>query len=140
MKTLQKNRLVVKSNALIEASYKLTLQEARIILLLSSMINKDDDDFKLYQIKVKDFADFIGVNKNKNLYRELSEITTKLRKRSILIKKEESLLEIGWLSSAEYFFNKGFVELEFSDKLKPYLLQLKERFTKYHLDSVLKLK
>jgi plasmid replication initiation protein len=32
------------------------------------------------------------------------------------------------------------VELEFSDKLKPYLLQLKERFTKYHLDSVLKLK
>ena len=140
MDTFKENRLVVKSNDLIEASYKLTLQEARIILLLASMINKEDDGFKLYQIKVKDFAKFVGVDKNKNIYNQLAQITEKLGKRTLSIKKEGSILQMGWLASSEYFFNEGYVELEFSDKLKPYLLQLKDRFTKYQLSSVLGLK
>jgi plasmid replication initiation protein len=138
--TFKENRLVVKSNDLIEASYKLTLQEARIVLLLASMINRDDDGFKLYQIKVKDFAKFIGVDKNKNIYKQLAQITEKLGKRTLSIKKEGSILQMAWLASSEYFFNEGYVELEFSDKLKPYLLQLKDRFTKYQLSSVLELK
>jgi len=138
--TFKENRLVVKSNDLIEASYKLTLQEARIVLLLASMINREDDDFKLYQIKVKDFAKFVGVDKNKNIYKQLAQITEKLGKRTLTIKKEGSVLQMGWLASSEYFFNEGYVELEFSDKLKPYLLQLKDRFTKYQLSSVLELK
>jgi plasmid replication initiation protein len=138
--TFKENRLVVKSNDLIEASYKLTLQEARIVLLLASMINRDDDGFKLYQIKVKDFAKFVGIDKNKNIYKQLAQITEKLGKRTLSIKKEGSVLQMGWLASSEYFFNEGYVELEFSDKLKPYLLQLKDRFTKYQLSSVLELK
>jgi plasmid replication initiation protein len=140
MDTFKENRLVVKSNDLIEASYRLTLQEARIVLLLASMINRDDDGFKLYQIKVKDFAKFIGVDKNKNIYKQLAQITEKLGKRTLTIKKEDSLLQMSWLASSEYFYNEGYVELEFSDKLKPYLLQLKDRFTKYQLGSVLELK
>ena len=57
----QNNNLIVKSNYLIEASYKLTVQEVRVVLLLASMINKDDDKFKLYKVKVKDFIEFAGI-------------------------------------------------------------------------------
>jgi hypothetical protein len=46
MKKHTSRQLIVrKSNRLIEASYKLTLQEQRIILLLASMINPTDKDF-----------------------------------------------------------------------------------------------
>jgi len=47
-------------------------------------------------------------------------------------------LTISLLSSAEYH-KDGKIELEFSPKLKPYLLQLKENFTKYQLENVLSL-
>lgn len=140
MGNIKENVLVVKHNDLIQASYTLTLQEARIIILLASMITRDDTEFKLYKIAVKDFAEFIGLQRNKNIYRELLDITSRLRKRSLVIKKDNSILELGWLSSAEYYLNEGYVELEFSDKLRPYLLQLKERFTKIQLDNILKLK
>ncbi len=49
-------------------------------------------------------------------------------------------LKLQWLASAEYFEGSGYVELEFSQKLKPFLLQLKDRFTKYQLEYALKLK
>lgn len=139
MKNKKSNALIVKSNEMIEASYKLTLQEQRIILYMASKIMPDDEDFKPVRLYIDEFLKMIQVD-GKSKHKEIEEITNKLRKRDLIIKKPESTLQIGWLSSAEYFYGKGFVELEFSPKLKPYLLQLKERFTKYQLASVIRLK
>jgi len=135
-----RSRSVVKSNKLIQSSYTLTLQEARIVLLLSSMVNRAEDEFKIYRIKAKEFAEFIGIKNNKRIYSQLLEVTRRLRKRSLLIKEGNTVLEVGWLASSKYFLNEGYVELEFSKNLKPYLLQLKNRFTKYQLENVLRLK
>ncbi|MBS4068047.1 MAG: replication initiation protein [Sulfurimonas sp.] len=139
MKNKKINALVVKSNDIVEASYKLSLQEQRIILYMASRIMPDDEDFKPVRLYIDDFVKILQVE-GKSKHKEIEEITNKLRKRDLIIKKAESILQIGWLSSAEYFYGKGFVELEFSPKLKPYLLQLKERFTKYQLNSVIRLK
>ena len=137
---LKNKRLIVKSNFLVEASYRLSLQEARIILLLTSMIKKDDEDFFSYKINIKDFNNFIGIKSTGN-YTRTKEITKKLRNRELIIKdpKQDRELQTGWLSSAEYFNKQGYVELEFSPKLKPYLLNLKEFFTKYQIENIIKL-
>lgn len=138
--TLNKNKLVVKSNRLIEASYKLSLQEQRIIILMASMVRIDDKDFQLYRIDIKDFNKIIDV-KNTAIYTEIQEITKNILERVLIIKDETGRkLQIGWLSSAEYFEKEGYVELEFSPKLKPYLLELKSKFTKYQLKNVAGLK
>lgn len=139
MKGKKENALVVKSNDMVEASYKLSLQEQRIILYMASKILPDDEDFKPVRLYIDEFIKMIQVD-GKSKHKEIEEITNKLRKRDLIIKKPDSTLQIGWLSSAEYFYGKGFVELEFSPKLKPYLLQLKERFTKYQLNHVIRLK
>lgn len=47
---------------------------------------------------------------------------------------------MNWLSASRYHHKKGFVELEFSPQLKPYLLSLKRSFTMYRLENVLLLK
>jgi|SRR3990172_8458901 len=135
----ENKELIVKSNNLIEASYKLTLQEQRIILYMASQIQANDDDFKPIRLSISAFKDLIQINNNSQ-YKELKEITERLRTKDLAIKQSNSTLHIGWLSSAEYFHSQGYIELEFSPKLKPYLLQLKERFTKYKLVNVLQLK
>lgn len=132
---VKNNKLIVKSNYIVEASYKLSVGEQRVIYILTSMINKDDADFKLYKFTAKQFADIIGT-KSKNIYNQVSQYVEALRDRDLTIIKEKSILKTKWLSSAEYFVDEGYVELEFSPKLKPYLLMLKERFTKLSVEQM----
>ena len=73
-----------------------------------------------------------------NRYGEVREIVRELRKKEVIIDAPEGELITGWLSSIQ---NKGgVIELEFSEKLIPYLLQLKECFTRYELKNILFLK
>lgn len=134
-----KHKIVRKSNVLIEASYKLSTQEQRIILYLVSQIRLEDEDFKEYSISVKDFASLVGIQHH-DKYEDVKEITKKLIGRVFTIKSNAADLQVSWLSSAEYIHGKGTVVLSFDSKLKPFLLQLKSRFTKYKLYQVMQLK
>lgn len=138
MKQTKQNSLVVKSNQMIEASYRLTLQEQRIILYMASKIMPDDEDFKPVRIAVKEFADILDMEAVNHT--RMQQTTRDLLTRVITIKEPRSILQIGWLSSARYYNQEGVVELRFDPGLKPYLLQLKERFTKYQLVNVIRLK
>lgn len=133
---MKNTSLVVKSNDLVEASYKLTLVELRIVFALISTVRPDDVNFKKIKFKVADFAKLIGV-KNKNIYAQIREYTTGLMSKPFFIGEN---LQVNWLASAEYMPNEGAIELEFSEKLKPFLLQLKEKFTSFKLLDILSLK
>lgn len=134
-----KNKLVRKSNALVEASYKLYASEKRVILFLSSMIRPEDKDFKSYKLSIKEFANISGL-KHKGEYAQVREITRRLISRVLEIDTPTGLLQTSWLSSAEYVEGSGEVILQFDSKLKPFLLQLKERFTRYNLEQAIRLK
>lgn len=138
MKEKKPNDLIVKSNQMIEASYKLSLQEQRIVLYMVSKIQIDDEEFKPVEISIKDFAEMFDV-KNIN-YTHMQQTTRELLGKVLTIRKPRSILQVGWLSSAEYFHQEGYVKFRFDPELRPYLLQLKERFTKYQLGQIIRLK
>ncbi|MCB2309260.1 replication initiation protein [Clostridium estertheticum] len=125
--------LLVKSNYIIEASYRLGLQEQKIISLLTSKISKEDSEFTPYKFTRLEISNIL-INHKINL-KELNKYITNLRNAELVIFKEDSTLYTKWLSSAEYFKN-GNIELCFDSKLKPYLLQLKEKFSKIYLDQI----
>lgn len=133
------NKQVIKSNQFIEAEYKLNLTEQKIILFLVSLIRKDDEVFKLWRIKISDLSNFLGMDP-KSSYRELKNATFSMLGRRLKLRDENRELQLNWLASADYFDDKGFVELEISEKLKPFLLQLKNNFTKYNLKEIISLK
>ena len=132
----KKDTIIVKANELIEASYHLSLQEQRIIAYMSSNINKDDKDFKPICLSVSDFMTLTNT-KGQNYYKQIKEVTDSLRKRDLELREDDAVIRVGWLSSVKYFYKKGFVELRFDPNLKPYFLQLKERFTKYFLKHII---
>jgi plasmid replication initiation protein len=134
-------KFVVKSNALIEARYRLSLQESQVILWLLTQIKPEDEDFKSHELKISDFAALTNVNL-KNKYMELRKITKRLMQRVIELNETgtNDFIQAAWLSSAHYKSQKGSVLLEFSPKLKPYLLQLKGHFTKIDIVDTLNLK
>jgi Initiator Replication protein len=137
--TQQSNNSVTKSNVLIEASYKLTVTEQKIILYLVSQINKDDDDFKMYSLPIQHFYELLGYRGSPK-YSEMREITKNLMRKILEIKEGNKLKQMSWISYVEYDENSGRVSLSFDPRLKPYLLQLKKEFTTYRLKNVMELK
>jgi hypothetical protein len=132
-------QLVIKSNALIEASYRLSSIEQKIILTLATKIKKDDKEFREYYFNLRSMANFLGLNSNSD-YDYLREVTRNLLSKVIEIKTEDALLQTHWLESVKYFDNNSTVELRFNPELKPFLLQLKKNFTKYQLKYAIQLK
>lgn len=120
--------LVTQSNKLIESRYNLNITEQRLILAMISMINPEDEDFREYNIKISDLNKVLGL-KNKNIYSEVKKITESILGKVIKIKTSTGLLQINWISSANYNDDSGTVTLKFDPSLKPYLLKIQKNFT-----------
>lgn len=129
------NNLVVKSNELVQARYDLSLNEQKIILYAVSKLDREKEDFNILSLDIRDFFKLLGTTKER--YTEVREIVRELRKKEVIINTDKGEIITGWLSSMEYVKNKGIIELEFSKKLIPYLLQLKKKFTRYQLKNIL---
>jgi plasmid replication initiation protein len=131
------NGLVVKSNNLIRARYNLTLNEQRIILYSVSLLDREKKDFDIVRFQVSDLTRLLDTTGER--YTEFRNIAKGLMSKALTINTKESELVTSWLSSMEYIRDEGIVELEFSKKLIPYLLQLQEKFTRYELKNILSL-
>lgn len=137
---MDKNYLVTKSNYFImNCSYDLSLEEQKLILTLASMVQPNDEDFKPYKFRINEFMKLLGIE-TKTKYAEVPKITKELMKKVFEIEEDDTLIQTAWLSSATYKKGSGMVELEFSPRLKPYMLKLNTMFTQYKLANILSMK
>lgn len=140
MKTNDK-QLVVKANKLIEASYYLTLNEQRLILLAITKVRRDSalythDEFV---ISAEDWISIFQVEP-KNAYRDLQAISRQLFERYITIESTRgNPLVTRWISSIEYLAKDGKLVITFAQNILPFLTVLEKEFTKYRLEFVSKM-
>ena len=138
---VKKNTLVVQANQLVEAKYRLSVDEQKIIRILVSQINREDGDFRDYEFHVRQLAELLGME-HKDPYGVLREITKKLISKVLEFHNPETntFLQVAWLASAKYKKGEGTVSMSFHPSLKPLLLHIKSYFTKYELSQILHFK
>jgi len=138
---MPKEVIVTKHNVLVEASYKLTLNEQRLILFCISQIDPRKPIPKDYSftIKAKDFAETFDVDE-KNAYKELEKTSRTLSERWIRTYRGETKEESRWIFGIIYHKKEGKMTLGFSPWVRPYLTKLHAQFTSYKLTQVSKLK
>lgn len=136
----KKYSIVKKSNSLIEARYKLNLNEQKFVLKSISMIQKNDENFKEYEISVSEFQNLLGIKSKTYLHSELKKISKTILQKPLSIPEADGELQCNWFSSVKYKNNKGTVLISHDPKLKPYLIQVQNHFTMYRLENILKLK
>ena len=140
--------LVVKSNKVVEASYRLSLAEQRILLACIAKIHSGKDLLadNHFEISVVEIADLAKLKNNEHVYQLLEETAEKLSKRQVIINDPDPdtpktrKRTINWLSSVDYQPGEGKVIIEFSPKIMPYLSQLSRDFTRYKLQNVTQFK
>lgn len=144
---MDKNPLVVKSNALVEASYRLSINEQRLILSCISQIRRDEPvtDEVMYSVSAHDFAKICGIDP-KTAYRELKASALTLKRREVRITQEpdgnsrhKETLIAGWVQSIKYSGEDGLVRLRFNRDILQYLSELNRCFTSYKLKNVVRM-
>jgi plasmid replication initiation protein len=141
-----KKLTVYKSNRVVEAAYKLNLNEQRVILACIGQVNSVEELLRTdeFTLSAKGFAKLYGVTED-NVYGELLEVAKNLYQRSLTIynpypdRPKLEKLETRWISSIGYMPEEGKIVLTFAQHLLPYLSQLKGGFTKYKLEHVSKM-
>lgn len=142
---LVKQELVVKSNRIVEASYRLTLNEQRIILY--SICRAREEQKGLFPnlpvtITAETFAkQFPGVDKS-NVYGQLKDAMDALYDRSVTyydIDPEtgfERVNKTRWISRASYVDGAGRVQVIFTQDVIEHITRLEAEFTSYQLEKV----
>jgi plasmid replication initiation protein len=138
MPTKDKKQVVVQHNNLIESKYKITTLEQRFILALVSKIERNDQKFITYEITLTELASLMGISIT-NMYIEIGRLADKLMSRVLTISTIHGWKKMQWLSYCEYNKKRTVVVCSFHPKLKPFLIQLKEKFTIYDLSIIARL-
>jgi plasmid replication initiation protein len=140
---------VYKSNALVEASYRLSPAEQRIILKCITQVRRDQNqpitDEMMYSITAAEYASMVGTESH-SVYKELADAALRLKRREVWLTERpngdgshEETLITGWVQSIRYRKSEGRVELRFTKDMLPYLTQLSTQFTRYALADVAKM-
>lgn len=131
-----KNYYSVMANKIIRGKQKMTVYEAKLIRILISQIKKDDKDFRMYRTNVKSLAEMLGTDR-KNIQREIRNVCKNLMKQIVEIENGEDWEILHWLSYAKYDSKTGIIMLMLSQEISPYVLALKEKFTRYQTKNIL---
>lgn len=135
------NKLVVQANRLIEASYKLKPSQQKFLRIMASMINKNDEDFKMYEFKINQLINLFEI-KDQSKYKEIPKQTRELMGNILTFNIDNKIIQVPFLNYCEYELGSGILRVQFHPYLKPYYLYLgKENpYTKYKLSNILQLR
>ena len=142
---MKKTELIVKSNRLIEASYRLGLNEQRIILYAICRCREEQKGL-FPDLPVTITADsflkqFPSVEKG-SVYGQLKEAMDTLFERSVMLHdidpdtEKERVRRVRWISEASYIDGAGRIQVVFTPEVIKYITRLEEEFTSYQLEKV----
>lgn len=136
---------VVKSNKMVNGKYKMSALEHKLVLTLCSKITSEDNMFQEFTMTANEFANFLGIeNKdyefNRTLKRKCKVLNTKDIEMNLGTKENPDWLFFHWFEYIRYIPGTATVKMKFSPVLEPYLLNLKETYTKYRLGYVINFK
>ena len=134
---MNKSMTVTQDFALVNAKYKLTSSEMKFILTaLTQLDSKSDTVLQDYVIKISELEKKLQVEQNET---RLKSFAKKLMMKPLEVPTATGWIVANWFSDIEYIRGEAKFKVRFSEKLKPYLLELKKRFVSYNLKYILPL-
>lgn len=138
--------LVVKDNALINASYNLELVEQRLILLAiveARTSGKGVTPNNSLTITASSYMNHFGTNRN-TAYQALKDACNNLFERQFSYietntKGNTEVVRSRWVSEIRYIDNEASVKLIFSPTVSPLITLLEKNFASYELEQVAQL-
>lgn len=131
--------VAMANNLILSGVNTLSANELKLLRLAIMQSKKGDTELYEYEIAAQDLADFLNIN-TKNLYMHLDKMTDHIQQSFIKIKddKKQRFYKQSWVDRCEY--NKGLITIKLAEGLKPYILGLKNCFSKIKIEEYINYK
>lgn len=135
-----KSRRVTQGNYLLEACYKMGLEEKRLLMMAISQINPQKPVPPVIQVRADDFARVFSITRQ-GAYTQLREAADGLFERELRFKDKDDTEEsrIRWVGKCKYQKQKAYVAISFVPDIHPYLSMMVNNLTSYGLDNIAEL-
>lgn len=137
-------KIIVKSNALIEAKQRLNLWEVRLIHMCISQVKKGEIMGR-HVIRVEEMKGLVGATGGET-YRYVKESAINLMSRRVTITATpegkplgNKVLVTSWVQAVEYMDDEGQLTMHLNPHIIPYLSRLTREFTQYSVEILSKL-
>ena len=137
------SKLVVKDNALIEASYSLGTVEQRILLLAILVARENNTTIemgKALTIHASKYAEVFNVDKKAGYEALKSGVQGLADAPSFGYRVKDKVVYSNWVDTIAYIDNKAVIEVIFTTKVVAFISELEKRFTSYDISQVAHLK
>jgi len=135
---MKSNSLIYKDNRIIEASYRLSLVQQRLVLLAISQINSIENlnNNKVFIITASQYSSVFGISKDA-AFREMKKAIDELYKASVkVIVDEGTVYDFRWISSKTSVTSSQSIQIRFTADIAPFLSNLTGNFTKYKFFNI----
>ena len=137
MESEEKPLILWQSNVLTSARYEMTKLEKNILYMVMAQIKRDDPIDQLYYVSTLELMKKTG---EEIQYERMKAITEKLITRILQADLPNGdYLQTAFIASAQYLKGTGTIEIEISQKIRPFYLNLKQKFTTFELDVAISL-
>lgn len=127
-----------QDNALTVARYEMSEAEKNILYMVVATVKKDDSPTKMYQVSVKEMAEVMG--SKELMFEAYKQATRKLLTRVFeTTLPNGDVLQATFISSALYKKGTGIIEIELSQRVRPFYVDLNSRYTKVQLAAAISL-
>lgn len=133
---MTKSTTVRQNYQLVNAKYKLDTTEIKFIMVAITQIKKEDTALQEYEIKVSDLESILGAEQN---HPRLKQFAKKIMSKPLEVPTDDGWIVANWFADVEYKKGQAKFIVTFSSKLKPYLLDLRERYVHHNLKYILPL-
>lgn len=133
-----RNNKVVKANALVQQSrHSFSVQQQKVLLFLISQLKPDQKEFTEQVFDIAEFCHACGIVAGGDNYKDLKEALLGLKNKGFWLTIDDEEVTVSWVSRAKVAPKSGKVKITLDEMMKPFLLELRERFTAYELKYTL---
>jgi plasmid replication initiation protein len=136
-------KIIRKANELVEARYRFDIWEMRVFAKMLMSIKTMDKDLQKYHIHISEIIKDFNLSDAGDNYAAIKDAANKLLSKVIEIEKDSpnggKWLRIPLLIAVEGFKNKvdgNYISVQFHPELKPFLMELKERYLQYDIRNL----
>lgn len=136
-------KIVAKANDLVRARHSFSTIEQRIFAMMVAKLDRESE-FPLQTISLREVCDLSGTDKS-NIYRKAGQIADNLLDQSVVVRTktesgEREFTKYSVFSLCRHREGSGTIQAKFNDDMRPFLLELKEKFTLYLITVFLRLR
>ncbi len=136
-------KIIRKANELVEARYRFDIWEMRVFTKMLMSLGSKDKDLQKYHIHVSEIIKDFNLSDAGDNYVAIKDASNKLLSKIIEIEKEtpqgKKWMRIPLLIAVEGFKNReegNYISVQFHPELKPFLMELKERYLQYDIRNL----